>query len=377
MELFVEGIVGTKAEIDIFPAGGQQKLDYIKLNLFTWQGPQNVPNYATYNYTAKRGTRDKGWIGVWPAGKLTRVPGLNPAANIAWTSESPVVGMAVYEAAANYHWGYDVNVVAVDPEGGTLTTNTGGWPPNLLNPNGSYMFANVPVTISGPTVAGDPTQRGVKFIEVGYIQTAAFVSDTALFQAGNTRTSVQLFYGTTPLTQLGVVPDTSPDLDNTRPWYYSLNKRPSWWARNEWWCPSFYSGASGSVIVAALDSPFLAIPATFWVRPPAGRLLGTLVAANLDFRFVSYVAVRTLDTANQASTVFTPRAQAGWSYTFRFDASANPRVDIQFSPVDGEPFDEVTSCVPLTDAELGRSRRNALKFTLPVANAIVSGSVWR
>ena len=75
--------------------------------------------------------------------------GLQATASIAWTSQDADIGMAAYQAAPNYVWGYEVNLVAVTPiAGGTLVVRNARVPRPI-------MYANESFTISGPTLSGD------------------------------------------------------------------------------------------------------------------------------------------------------------------------------------------------------------------------------
>ncbi len=154
-------------------------------------GPQDVPNYSTYTYLAAGGvTSQCGWINAFHGelqGNLTL-----QTARILWNWQTAAVGMAVYEASRNFIWGYDVNQVAVTlAPGGTLSVK--GSVPN------QFMYANQQFTMTGPqalntnvckVVGGNaqppsrnPDQRGMKFINVGYVQAATFANEALQYKS--------------------------------------------------------------------------------------------------------------------------------------------------------------------------------------------------
>ena len=175
-------------------------------------GSPGRSNYATYTYTADWGVPGQnGWQSAYRSALLP--PTSAQTAQIMWEWPDATVGMAVYQAATNYDWGFDVNVIAVTPTpGGSVAIDNNG--------RRQYMYANESFTINGPLGnSGLPTnghyenvcnisangvaarveplkQRGVRFINVGFIQIVTIANQDATYTSTDgtiTRQGCQYF----------------------------------------------------------------------------------------------------------------------------------------------------------------------------------------
>jgi hypothetical protein len=144
--------------------------DEVKTTVFDWLGPLNVPGYSIYNYKASGALGSSKWASP-NSGTIKSGSGTSDV-DILWDG-GPVVGKAVYEVNNNYVWDLEVNVVEVD-----VTTGAGTYPPGKA-PKETVDTTSELVIIQAPgdatfetmaTVNGPAGGRGIKFIEVGYIQ---------------------------------------------------------------------------------------------------------------------------------------------------------------------------------------------------------------
>ncbi|MGH9898444.1 MAG: IPT/TIG domain-containing protein, partial [Pyrinomonadaceae bacterium] len=118
--LFVEGITKGSGILSVNWTGSNQTIsdcDRVKVNVFIWLGPVNVPGFSVHTYLAGGALPTSKWVdsstGVIKTGAGTS------AASIFW-SEGPdstgINGRAVYEVNANYVWDLEVNVVGIKIE---------------------------------------------------------------------------------------------------------------------------------------------------------------------------------------------------------------------------------------------------------------------
>ena len=215
-------------------------IDFVLINTFTWSGPQDVPNGAIYSYTARGGdATNSGWLAPAIGGQLHGAPAQTMTApdsnnadpnkvsttSILWNSATPVVAYARYQASSNYVWGYDVNEVAVNiVNGGSNFVAAINVPKTQTTPqNESRMSASLLISIVGPRVKG--VQRGVRFIQAGFIQQCHILTEMATYTsaAGGQQFATQLVNlgpnGTNVPLQGQTVLDTVSL--STPPWYDS------------------------------------------------------------------------------------------------------------------------------------------------------------
>jgi hypothetical protein len=301
--LYVEGIAGSgSTTIRVDWVNGTEyysMMDVIVINLFSWVGPLNVPDYSIHRYTATGGMSGAGnsqWVAPPPLeGTLnSSTPGDQvDECSILWGS-GPVVGMAMYQAQANYVWGLDVNVVEIKiepPDAGDAFT--AGTPTDGGNPgNRKFVSSGSPglswaakVTLNGPN--GD---RGVKFMRIGFVQNVTFSTNTGTY---NTQ-SVTLTSNLQGQSFLDCVPtSTAP--------YYSVTDSGS--IRAVFFDPSPTNKVK---TINSNDTPCDGPPLMY-----QGDILDSMC---LVWNFRLYITARTIDTRNNAHLVYTSRSRAYWQF---------------------------------------------------------------
>ena len=120
--LYVEGISPGSGQIQInWTNGTNSKVnaDRIKVTVFTWTGPLNVPGYALYTYTASGAAGDglSKWLdtpvgGSWQG--ITYSDTEPDKIDILWGAGGAAVGKAVYQASPDDIWDFEVNVVKIE-----------------------------------------------------------------------------------------------------------------------------------------------------------------------------------------------------------------------------------------------------------------------
>ena len=130
-----------------------------------------MPNYAAYTYTAAGGVKGQsGWIGTPFKGTIDGAA-MQSTASIRWDLAGLSSAWLSIRPPRNYDWGYDVNVVAVGVTDAKLTCPQA--PP--------WMTAKMKVTFTGPEDAGSTQQRGVRFMEAGFVQNLKFTAVNTSF----------------------------------------------------------------------------------------------------------------------------------------------------------------------------------------------------
>lgn len=184
--------------------------DSVKINVFQWSGPRNVPGLSRYSeiaYGAAPGDDSK-WIG---GGQMSTLLGTGHLlgdvdfGRYEWADKA-AVGTAAYQAAPGYVWDYDVNIVhvkvsnlndaAIRAQSGLPRNDEFGADPNLANSplllfatgrnsnNGWGVTWSASVTLTGPKGG-----RGVDHIRTGFIQTITDATWSAKYEDGKTLTA--------------------------------------------------------------------------------------------------------------------------------------------------------------------------------------------
>jgi Ca2+-binding RTX toxin-like protein len=242
--LYVEGIAQGSGVITVDWGYGWFTLlpvaDSVKVNVFEWTGPLNVPDYSIQKYQALGGRPGEcAWldpVGGTVASRSTAPPD-NLFVDVKWWG-GPQVGEAVYQASADYSWGLKVNVVQVlvaDPDSGpAFTPNPNGVRARVEGPSplmehvytatvaeqkpqpdgqGAGMLFRAKVTLTGP----DPTiplgGRGVRWVKGGFIQEASTIQDRGHYMPGN----FDVAWTTEGTTYLDSSED--PEIGDHLPWY--------------------------------------------------------------------------------------------------------------------------------------------------------------
>jgi hypothetical protein len=388
---WIEGIGGfarcaTHIDLNGFVGGKWQWTDAVKVEIFTWWGPQDVPNYATYSYGASGGAPGSGWIGA--TGGVLSGPAGNTA-SILWNSPTAVVGMAEYRVAANYTWGYDVNVVAVNPSGnGKLLIKTS---------NGQqYMYANLPVAIAGPVVGNSTEQRGVKFIEAGYTQTLKFTSQHANYTSTVTnQPAAGLEYFNKVSMEGQTVPDAMTYVHSANTKYASLPSILPWACSGAEpteklgtyqpyfdgqtdYTPGNPVGNGGIFTFTMIDIPYTILNFDPKQNPVIGGKKQYLCdSVDLVWDYVTYLTVHTTESVGEglvqgagvysAQNVYTERASATWDYirvgTYNYHNPTFPKAHLGMGSL------TFTAIVNGTVLPAWQTRG-------PVANTMLTGNDW-
>ena len=188
--LYVEGVTVGSGNIKINWKDGTTTLDdcdEIKVTVYNWSGPLNVPGYAIYEYKANGALGTSQWI--TPSSGTIKTGANSSDVTILWNG-GPVVGKAIYQVNANYIWDLEVNVVQIKI---SSANNSAAYPGgSRQSAVGSRIFVTSPVgggqamtanfrveLIKGPTVNG--SDRGVKFMEMGQVHQARWPTERAFY----------------------------------------------------------------------------------------------------------------------------------------------------------------------------------------------------
>jgi hypothetical protein len=210
---------------------------------------------------------------------------------IKWDNK-PEVGEARYQVNGEYIWDVDVNVVQI-----TITASTmvyGGPPAQIAAgsalitsdpafPASTAMKASVTINVTGAPTPGGP--RGIKFLQLGFIQDAEFTEDNGVYADGSERK----FYF-----QDGEY-HVDYDINNGGPWYSTA--------------AGYYLAPVGDVnrvgtVLGANDTPqFLATDTMAGVEQ-----------FNLEFDCLLFFCVRTTLDVNGSDAEYAPEGEAKWHF---------------------------------------------------------------
>jgi hypothetical protein len=326
--VYVEGVAGSygaatdSVTLAWFYGTGVWLLDAVDVTVYKIAGPQNVPGLAAYTYKADV---PGGANGSWSADGGSVQSATATEAKILWLG-GPFVGKVAYTPNPNvgFTGQRDVNVVLVDFDFAREKDIKYADP--VLNPPkqdpaeervilavssttfGNAMEGKINVKrVEGPTVDG--VMRGVRFIDMGFIQDGRYTWKHADFSRGGQpakyRRKSNLEAGEAGAFSLDI---TDPGLLATPPWV-----------------------SNGAYLKMGPDDerrPFQSrdVPVTDTPGPAATDRTNIFASDNLNYfansynilmEFKLYFAVHTTDAQNGAEKVFTQRATANW----RFDGS--------------------------------------------------------
>jgi hypothetical protein len=340
------------------------KVDSLDIERFTVTGPRNVPGFCKYEYTDDLGT------GKWTnSAHGTDVDLAHNKAEVLW-NEGPVFGKVRYEASTDYTWAFNVAVVQVvldlrprqGAQGSGLEyadqkTNGVTQDPFLQERKFLYLRStvgrvnhpNLPASeqlpadqqqldepamkaivrvtsVKGPErmVDGQPKMFGVSHIEVGFIQTLEFTKYNATVQwGGGVRETLEYFGQVTGRPLQGetlldmITKEPAPQSTYRNPILQSIKPDASRYQQ-----PYYYAGdINGGVgrFSPDTDKEFKDLVIGILDQPQSnfGRFVegpNHIVAVALEWDFDVSLVVRTKDADNEASTIFTKRAFAEWSF---------------------------------------------------------------
>jgi len=319
--VYVEGVTkGSRAageEVKLVWVNGTNTsdLDTVKLTVYEVKGVMNVPGLSIYTYTADV---PGGGVGSWVAldGALTTVPNQNTA-SILWDA-GPIVGRAIFSPVPGLgfagEWRVNVVQVQLDALGPTNKVTYPNQPAQNLYPaagtkfrtqimsspapNLAAMVATLRVSrIEGPTVDGQ--MRGVRFMEMGFIQNGQWTQAHADFNLVRPRKRIRFtFEGSDKFY-------VDKHKESTKPWQYS--NRPD---------VSYFRASSDSALTnkdfTTNDRP--AMQATDKMKVTINGVNDSpAVFALIDNFELSFAVATTEEPSNPAKT-YTQRAVAEWHF---------------------------------------------------------------
>jgi hypothetical protein len=206
LKLYVEGISVGSGIVDLQAddGGGEYgSADQLKITVFEIDGAQNVPGSSTDGYSAKGamlGASNSGFLPQQTTGGAMSPP-INGngggSANVKWNNVAEV-GHVAYQPAPDYLWEYAVNVVQISITDPTLATPgtvgqstnplTGALLPTVSSttafPFAMSAGANLAMLAPVVTYAGVAQNRGINFMDVGYIQNSTSRTTNAVVRRG-------------------------------------------------------------------------------------------------------------------------------------------------------------------------------------------------
>ncbi|MBX7222379.1 MAG: hypothetical protein K1Y36_20685 [Blastocatellia bacterium] len=353
-ELYIEGTAQGIVTLSVNWKEGSTTInnaDSIKITVFAWLGPLNVPGYAIYRYTAQGALATSKWIAP-SQGSINQGDGSSDV-QVLW-GEGGVVGKAVYQANSNFIWDLEVNVVKIQlaitspityhrPPIQVRQGFMGPWTPELRSRQLTDAAVEGKITvesITGPVVSNQV--RGVKFMEIGFVQDAAIRQQHGDFNSVFSNPPVRKrqksqfdgnevqFVDSNVMDPLGLPPSRIP-------WYNSNDERYF-----------FAPGVDPPVLtpIPPKTLTFQDTPAAKASQDMAIMVDGQSIRVSkfvLVFSFNSYFAVHTTQSQNEADQVFTNRAftsptgqaaprNGGWYY----DATGNVDISGQWTPLSDE-----------------------------------------
>lgn len=342
--IYVEGIgeSGSRAAEQIVmkwwkPGVTPITVDKVNYTVFTLEGPQNVPGYTQYNYTADVPGGIVAGAGTWSAqsGTIVAQAPDGGSATVGWGS-GPTLATVIFRPAPGFLGARDVNVVQIQlATTGNLAhyadKNTAG-PVQRPGPGSALIFASSGqdamtadlyiTSITGPTVNG--AQRGLRFMEIGLVHEARLNANEGLFNDA-----------TPKVRRVSRLQDGLIHLDaahaSTAPWVFMD-------------ADSYLSVTSDAAPISAVhfstfDNPHMLATDVFTI---AGTQVNTLV---LDQRSWVYLAVRTKDpAAGTQGTELTERAILNWDADLTGNINTAGAFTLTGSGITGDgAFTEVTN----------------------------------
>lgn len=317
--LYVEGFTDGSDKVKLNWAEGTKALndcDRIKVTSFKWLGPLNVPGYAIYKYTASGALGSSKW--TTPDGGTIKTGANTSDVAILW-GEGPSAGKAVYQVNNNYTWDLKVNVVQIKlaPDNDNVISYMEEGP--YQNPDDRRvivssldyaMFARLRAEkIAGPVVNGK--MRGVKFMEMGFLQNITVESENAEYYAKGNKVK---YVRKSKVQGMGKLLDyytREAEHRSQSPWYDSK-------LRTGYAFHSFTTdpNAAVSILFTCKDTPSAQATDSLELSTDDGNLNANQF--NIRNVFVLHFVVRTRADVNESAQTFTTRAIAN---TWVFDGT--------------------------------------------------------
>ena len=349
--LYVEGSIPSAGELKLNWKNSSSTItdaDRVKVTVYEMTGPLNVPNYSAYEYKATGALPTSGWTGV--SGGVISAGANTSDAKILWDTATATVGRPSYKVNDNYIWDMEVNVVQVELDPSVNVIAYSSSPPAQLVGDGRLIASTadgsaavrtaLQVDLVGPVVNGGI--RGLKYIQVGYIQNVTTNSTHADFDAFTPKKRVvSSLEGSGPMVDFVTNPVRS-----VNPWYDINNS-----VNTTYESPQSDVAQVIGVLMNFIDVPV--VQATDRMRLYQGVFYEDVDYFSVRLDFNIYLAVHTTDSTNGADEVYAQRARADWHFDGTGNFVAGPGV---WSPVGAEnggdaSFTEVKNgdVVPVTD----------------------------
>lgn len=344
-QLYIEGSeVGAKRLRLVYvndkgqPQPQQVGGDTLKLNVFKWTGPLNVPEHGIYKYTAGPTNLPAGAKWVEPSnGAIHEVE--NPkSVRIKWEGTGiglGATGRAILEVDENYTWALNLNVVEVEVEAPDVgqAFKAGTPEDNAQVGKVKPIFSGDPVNDPGLTSQAKvtlhgPDGRGVKEMRVGFSQNV-ILSRLRVKYDDIDELRVSSLEGD------AVRLDGNPEGD--KPYYDSENPASVFFDP---------TAVNNSKTLIAEDTPSAGIPVFYNKNNQAQNLLD---AVDLQYDWELYIIASTTDTRNDANDVYVREAEAtgGWHWTVNQNLGAAP--NYAFTPNAASTITPPTGWTKLTD----------------------------
>ena len=318
---YIQGVSNALAQIALVDADYAEPLDTLNVDVFTFSGPQNVPNYSIYQYGVTGLTPASLNPAPWSTATLTTSDQIDSetfsSAVVHWGarlgSNGAHIGVLSFEIDSDYTWSYYVNVVEID------ITNPTGAPaftpgtPSLYGGPGFIQFvsgdpaleATAKIVLTGPHTLTASGGRGVDQITVGFVQTGIGFSANA-FYSGTAKYPLQLAstaaVGPYPVLDTGNVNQQGAVHGVEHPWYNFPNHPGSA-------DPVLLDGHSG--VISMSDTP------RFYFLENYNQVYQTDALVDrikLTFQFTLDIAANVVDPDPQTKKVYTRLATVNWSY---------------------------------------------------------------
>ena len=312
--LYVEGFTVGSGNVKINWKDGSTTLDdcdEIKVTVFNWLGPLNVPDYSIHRYTASGALGSSQW--TTPVNGTIKTGADSSDITVLWGG-GPEIGKAVYQVNSDYIWDLEVNVVNVKIEAPSVgNAFTAGSPAYQGDKNfgvyGPVVFSGSPgvqwkakITMSGPSANG-VDQRGVTHIEVGFVQNLTFTTCRGDFTVS----------GVPQALTANIQGNSYHDIINGQPsgtvYYYT--------GGNYTFKPTGVSAAARTKDpLGGTDTPTAGVPLYYKkgiaLNPPNDD---TLDSMHWTGTFNLWITARTEDAVNGADVIYTCRGRGDWLFT--------------------------------------------------------------
>ena len=299
--LYVEGTEVGSSEIYLWwsplpsIANAWLPVDAVKENVFQVAGAQYVPGLGNYTYaaTVPGGTANfAGWQYDNGSGSLVSDHEDSSQVNVTFGA-GPAIGEAVYSPAPGFQGTWKVYVVSITVDPGSVAKTPGGGVATAAGPNaplnltaaGKISWSNK-VTIQGPADPVLNQQRGVIYMQAGYVQTATIASENASYADGSVFHNAAL-QGKSFI-DMATNPANPQQVNSQWPWYDSS----AHFGNKAVFQPlgTNAKAPAPSFVLQASDKPSAPVPQKSLTNANA-----LLTGANVQFNFDLQVAVRTLD----------------------------------------------------------------------------------